>query len=397
MLDLAKVYGELNPPRRLLLGPGPSNVDPRVLKAMSSPLVGHLDPYFFEIMNEITELMRYAFRTKNRLTIPVSGTGSAGMEAALCNVVEPGDEVIIGQNGYFGERLGEIAKRCGGKVIEIKKEWGKAIAEEDIEDALRRSQARVVAVVHAETSTGVLQPLSEISRLVHDYDALLVVDAVTSLGGCELDVDALKIDVCYSGSQKCLNCPPGLSPITFSERAVDTIANRKTKVQSWYLDMSLIEKYWSEGRAYHHTAPISMIYGLREALRIVYEEGLEKRWIRHKKNSQAFISGIEAMGLEMYAEKEHRLPSLNSVAIPNGVSDTNVRSTLLNEFNIEVGGGLGPAKGRIWRVGLMGINSNENTVVIALESLERAIMKERTEPAKGEGVRAATEFFSKYQ
>ncbi|MFH0849255.1 MAG: alanine--glyoxylate aminotransferase family protein [archaeon] len=393
-LDLVKIYGELNPPARLLLGPGPSNVDPRVVKAMSSPIVGHLDPYFTEIMNETIELLRYVFKTKNRVTIPLPGTGSAGMEAALCNLIEPGDEVIVGQNGYFGERLSEIASRCGGRVIEVKQEWGKAIAEEAVEDALRKSKAKVVAIVHAETSTGVLQPLSAISRLAHEYDAQLVVDAVTSLGGCELDVDALGIDVCYSGSQKCLNCPPGLAPITFNERALEAVANRKTKVQSWYFDMSLMEKYSFEDRAYHYTAPISMIYALREALRIIHEEGLEERWVRHKRSSQAFINGIEAMGLNMYAEEEHRLPSLNSITIPKGVSDANVRATLLNEFNVEIGGGIGLAKGKMWRVGLMGVNSNERMVVTALESLERSIRKEEEKPATGEGVRAAIEFFS---
>jgi len=392
---LGNAYGELNPPARLLLGPGPSNVDPRVLKAMASPLVGHLDPYFFEVMNETMELLRYVFKTKNKLTIPISGTGTAGMEAALCNVVEPGDEVIIGMNGFFGERMSEMVPRCGGKVIGIKEDWGKAITKEAVEDTLKRSKAKVVALVHAETSTGVLQPLSEVSRVVHEYGALLLVDAVTSLGGCELDVDKLGIDVCYSGSQKCLNCPPGLAPITFNEKAINTVLNRKSKVQSWYFDVSLISKYWSEGRAYHHTAPISMIYGLREALRIVHEEGLEKRWDRHKRNSQAFISGIEAMGLKMHAEKEHRLPSLNSVSIPAGVLDKNVRTTLLNHFNIEVGGGLGVLAGKIWRVGLMGINSNEKTVILVLEALERALKKEGYELSMGEGVRAAIEFFSK--
>ena len=388
-------YGELNPPTRLLLGPGPSNVDPRVLKAMTSPLVGHLDPYFFEVMNETMELLRYAFKTKNRLTIPISGTGTAGMEAALCNIVEPGDEVVIGMNGFFGERMSEIAARCGGRVIPVKEDWGKAVTKEAVEDALKRSKAKVVALIHAETSTGVLQPLSEISKVVHEYGALLLVDAVTSLAGCELDVDDLAIDICYSGSQKCLNCPPGLAPITFNEKAFNMVLNRKSKVQSWYFDVSLIEKYWLEGRTYHHTAPISMIYGLREALRIVHEEGLEKRWNRHRKNSQAFISGIEAMGLGMHAEKEHRLPSLNTVSIPEGILDKNVRTTLLNDFNIEIGGGLGVLAGKIWRVGLMGINSNEKTVILVLEALESALKKEGYELKKGEGVRAATEFFTK--
>lgn len=385
---------ELNPPARLLLGPGPSNVDPRVLRAMTSPVVGHLDPYFLEVMDDTMELLRYAFRTKNKLTVPISGTGSAGMEASLCNVVEPGDEVIVGVNGFFGDRMAEVASRCGGKVIRVEQDWGKAIGREQVEAALKSSKASVVAVVHAETSTGILQPLDELSKITHEYGALLVADAVTSLGGCELDNDDLGLDVCYSCSQKCLSCPPGLAPITFSDKAIEKVLNRKTKVQSWYFDVSLLEKYWSEGRIYHHTAPISMIYGLREALRIVHEEGIENRWKRHRRNSQAFIAGIEAMGLKMHAERQNRLPSLNSVSIPPGVPDRNVRGTLLNDFNIEFGGGLGALSGKLWRVGLMGVNSTEKTVILALEALERALRKEGHRLAAGEGVRAAIEFFS---
>jgi alanine-glyoxylate transaminase / serine-glyoxylate transaminase / serine-pyruvate transaminase len=388
-------YAELIPPFRLLLGPGPSNVNPRVLKAMSSPIVGHLDAYFFEIMNETTELLRYAFQTRNKLTIPISGTGSAGMEAALCNVVEPGDEVIVGLNGFFGERMAEIVSRCGGKVIALREGWGKVIEKEAVDDALKKSDASVVAIVHAETSTGVLQPLTEISRVVHEHGALFLVDAVTSLGGCELDVDTMSIDICYSGSQKCLNCPPGLAPITFNDKAINAIHNRKSKIQSWYFDISLIEKYWSEGRVYHHTAPVSMIYGLREGLRVVYEEGLQHRWQRHRRNSEAFMNGIEAMGLELHVEAEHRLPSLNAVSIPTGVSDKNVRATLLNQFDTEIGGGLGELSSKIWRVGLMGINSNEGTVCLVLEALERALKKEGYKLQLGESLKAVAESYSK--
>jgi alanine-glyoxylate transaminase/serine-glyoxylate transaminase/serine-pyruvate transaminase len=361
---------------------------------MTSPVVGHLDPYFLEVMDDTMELLRYAFRTKNEFTVPISGTGSAGMEASLCNVVEPGDEVIVGVSGYFGARIAEVASRYGGKVIRVEQEWGKAIVREQVEAALKGSKASVVAVVHAETSTGILQPLDEISEIAHRYGALLVADAVTSLGGCELDNDDLRLDVCYSCSQKCLSCPPGLAPITFSDKAIEKVLNRKTKVQSWYFDVSLLGKYWSEGRIYHHTAPISMIYGLREALRIVHEEGIESRWKRHRRNSQAFIAGVEAMGLKMHAEEQHRLPSLNAVAIPQGVSDRNVRGTLLNDFNIEVGGGLGGLSGKLWRVGLMGVNSAEKTVILALEALERVLRKEGYKVPTGEGVRAAIEFFS---
>jgi len=387
-----KTYGELIPPNRILLGPGPSNVDPRVLKAMSTPLVGHLDPYFLELMDETMELLRYVFRTKNRLCIPISGTGSAGMEAAVCNVVERRDEVIVGVNGLFGERMSDVVTRCGGKSVEIKEEWGRVISKEAVEKALSESNAKVVGIVHAETSTGVLQPLKEISKLAKEYGALLLVDTVTSLGGCELDVDELGIDICYSGTQKCLNCPPGLAPITFNEKAMDLVRNRKTKVQSWYLDLSLIEKYWSEGRVYHHTAPISMIYGLREALRIIHEEGLEKRWERHKRNSFALISGVEAMGLKMHPP-DHRAPSLNSIAVPSGVPDLDVRKTLLNKFNIEIGGGLGVLKGKIWRVGLMGLNSNERNVMLFLDALGR-ILKNSGYPAEPvKGIEAAMKVY----
>jgi len=387
-----KTYRELIPPNRILLGPGPSNVDPRVLKAMSTPLVGHLDPYFLELMDETMDLLRYVFKTKNRLCIPISGTGSAGMEAAVCNIVERGDEVIVGVNGLFGERMSDVVTRCGGKSIEVKEEWGRAISKEAVEKALSESKAKVVGIVHAETSTGVLQPLNEISKLAKEYGALLLVDTVTSLGGCELNVDDLGIDICYSGTQKCLNCPPGLAPITYNEKAMDLVRNRKTKVQSWYLDLSLIEKYWSEGRVYHHTAPVSMIYGLREALRIIREEGLEKRWERHRRNSLALIRGIEAMGLKMHPP-EHRAPSLNSIAIPNGVPDLDVRKMLLNDFNIEIGGGLGVLKGKIWRVGLMGLNSNERNVMVFLDALGR-ILKSKGYPADPvKGIEAAMKVY----
>lgn len=388
-------YGELNPPLRLLLGPGPSNVHPRVLRALSLPIVGHLDPYCFEVMNETADLLRYAFKTKNKFAMPISGTGSAGMDAALCNVVEPGDEIIVGINGYFGERMAEMVTRHGGKVIGIREDWGRVVGKEAVEDALKKSNSKVVALVHAETSTGAVQPLSDIARVVHEYGALLLVDAVSSLGGCELDVDSLPIDICYSGSQKCLNCPPGMAPITFNEKAINTVLNRKSKVQSWYFDVSLIEKYWSEGRVYHHTAPISMLYAMREALRVIQEEGLEKRWQRHKENSQALVKGVDAIGLRMHVEDQHRLPTLNSISIPPGILDKNVRATLLNEFNMEIGGGLGTLGGKIWRVGLMGMNSNEGLVCLILEALERALKKEGYKIKIGEGIKAAAEFYSR--
>ncbi len=392
----AKVYGEIRPPERLLLGAGPSNVDPRVLKSLCSPLVAHLDPYFLEVMNDTVELLRYAFKTDNRITLPISGTGSAGMEAAVCNVVEEGDEVIVCVNGYFGERISEIVQRCRGKAIEVKAEWGKPIRREDVAEALARSNAKVVAIVHAETSTGVLQPLKDIAKTVHKYGALLLVDAVTSLGGCELDTDGYGIDICYSGSQKCLNAPPGLAPITANEKTMEKVRNRRTKVQSWYLDLSLIEKYWLEGnRVYHHTAPILLIYALREALRLIYEEGLEARWQRHRKNSAALIRGIEALGLTLHPDREYACPSLNAVSVPASVKDENVRRTLREEFNITVSGGLGALKGKVWRIGLMGLNSSERNVVLVLEALERALKKEGYPVKLGSGVAAAIEAYTK--
>jgi len=392
---MEKSYGELRPPERLLLGAGPSNTDPRVIRALTSPMVEHLDPYFTEIMDETTQLLRYVFKTGNRITFPISGTGSAGMESAICNVVERGDEVVVCINGFFGERMREMALRCGGKPVTVEAEWGKIIRKEDVEEALSESDAKVVTIVHGETSTGILQPLKEVSRLVHDYGALLVVDAVTSLGGCELDVDDCGIDVCYSASQKCLNSPPGLAPITASEKAMERIRNRETKVQSWYLDLSTIEKYWVEtDRTYHHTAPILLVYALRESLRLIYEEGLEQRWRRHQKNSSALINGLEALGLRMHAEKEHRCPSLNAVRVPEGVKDQNVRGTLLQDFNITVSGGLGKLKGKLWRIGLMGLNSSQRNVILVLEALERALRREGYPVKLGTGVAAAMEALS---
>ncbi|RJS74444.1 alanine--glyoxylate aminotransferase family protein [Candidatus Bathyarchaeota archaeon] len=385
-----KKYAEICPPERLLLGAGPSNVDPRVLKALISPIVAHLDPFFLEVMDETVELLRYAFRTKNHITMPISGTGSAGMESAICNIVEEGDDVVVCVNGFFGERMKEMVQRCGGNPVVVEAEWGEPIRREDVEKALSESNARVVTIVHAETSTGILQPIKEISRTVHEYDALLVVDAVTSLGGCELDVDEYSIDLCYSASQKCLNCPPGLAPITASEKAMERIRNRKTKVQSWYLDLSTIEKYWLENnRVYHHTAPILLVYALREALRLLYEEGLESRWRRHEKNGDALVAGLEALGLEMHARKENRCPAITAIKIPENVSDINVRTALREQFGITVSGGLGRLAGQVWRIGLMGINSSERNVILVLEALERVLKKEGFPVELGTGVGAA--------
>ena len=371
-----KSYEPFNPPKRLLLGPGPSPVDDRVLAAMAAPLLGHLDPLFLQCMDDVQSLLRYVFETENRVTIPISATGSAGMEAALINVIEPGDDVVVCINGVFGERMRDIVGRAGGKAIVVEAPWGEPIDANKIEAALKSSSSpRAVALVHAETSTGVLQNLSGLSEMAHQHGALLIVDAVTSLGGHPVGIDRNGIDICYSGTQKCLGAPPGLSPITLNERALDRIRSRRSKVQSWYLDITMVEKYWGDDRTYHHTAPISMNYALREALRLIYEEGLEARWRRHELNHRALVAGIEAMGLRMHVVPENRLWSLNAVSVPEGVDDARVRARLLDE-DIEIGGGLGPLKGKIWRIGLMGSGSTRENVFLVLEALGRALKME---------------------
>ncbi|HWP44131.1 MAG TPA: alanine--glyoxylate aminotransferase family protein [Blastocatellia bacterium] len=367
---------KFEPMKRLLLGPGPSPVEDRVLDAMRAPLLGHLDPLFLKCMDDIQALLRYVFETENRLTIPVSGTGSAGMEAAIVNCIEPGDEVVVCIIGVFGERMRDMIERAGGLPVEVRAEWGKSIDRDRIEEALKSCRPRALALVHAETSTGVLQDLTGIGSLAHNEGALLIVDAVTSLGGHPVGVDRNRIDVCYSGTQKCLGAPPGLAPITFSDRALARIRARKSRVQSWYFDITMVERYWGEDRTYHHTAPISMNYALREALRIVYEEGLESRWKRHRLNHLALVAGLEAMGLEMNVAPDNRLWSLNAVKVPEGVDDARVRSRLLEDFNIEIGGGLGPLKGRIWRIGLMGSGSTRDNVLTVLDCLRRALEAE---------------------
>jgi alanine-glyoxylate transaminase/serine-glyoxylate transaminase/serine-pyruvate transaminase len=371
-----KTYERFQPPKRVLLGPGPSPVEDRVLEAMAAPVLGHLDPLFLRCMDDIQEMLRYVFETNNRVTVPISATGSAGMEAALVNIIEHGDEVVVCIHGVFGERMLDIIERAGGKPVIVRAEWGRAIDREDIEAALDSSKPRALAIVHAETSTGVLQDLTGLAELAHARGALLVVDAVTSLGGHPVGVDRNGIDVCYSGTQKCLGAPPGLAPITFSDRALERIRARISKVQSWYLDITMVEKYWGSDRTYHHTAPISMNYALREALRIVCDEGLEARWRRHELNHRALVAGVEAMGLEMNVAREHRLWSLNAVRVPEGVDDARVRGRLLNDANIEIGGGIGSLKGKIWRIGLMGFGSSRENVRLVLDALHRALNAE---------------------
>jgi len=356
---------------RVLMGPGPSEVHPRVLRAMATPLIGHLDPEFLGVMDDIKAMTQETLQTKNPLTFVVSAPGSAGMETCLVNLLEPGDEAIICIHGVFGNRMADIAERCGAKVTKVEAEWGTPIKIEDVERALKNRSPKVLAIVHAETSTGVLQPLEEISRLTKAAGALFVVDAVTSYCGTELKVDEWGIDALYSGTQKCLSAPPGLSPVTFSQAAIDVLDSRKTKVQSWFLDLSLVKNYWAgEKRAYHHTAPVSAMYAMREALRIVLEEGLEHRFKRHQKNHELLRDGLEAVGFEFLVDKEYRLPMLNAVRIPEGVDDTDVRKRLLEKYNIEIGGGLGPFAGKVWRIGLMGESSDANHVNMLLAALK---------------------------
>lgn len=383
-------------PRRLLLGPGPSIVHPRVLQALATPLVGHLDPVFLKVMNEIQTLLRHVFSTTNQFTIAVSGTGSAGMEAAVVNVVEPGDAVIVGVNGVFGTRLATVVERCGGKAIRLEVPWGQVIEPETVAEALRQSSpVKAVVLVHAETSTGAWQPLEPISPLCRRYDALLVVDAVTSLGGIPVEVDRWGIDVCYSATQKCLSCPPGLAPLTLSERALSVVKNRRSPCQSWYFDLSLIADYWTEhNRAYHHTAPISMLYGLREALRLIEEEGLPARFARHQLNSRALLAGLMAFGFDPLPLPDRRLPTLICVTIPAHVDEAAVRSRLLERFGIEIGGGLGPLKGKVWRIGLMGESSTEANVLTLLNALEEIGIRGGWISTPGAGLQAAAHIYS---
>jgi alanine-glyoxylate transaminase/serine-glyoxylate transaminase/serine-pyruvate transaminase len=383
-------FPELRPPARVLLGPGPSNVHPRVMKAMLSPLLGHLDPEFVGIMENIKKLLRLVFRTSNEITFPVSGTGSAGMECVMANLIEAGDEVVVGVNGAFGGRLAEIADRLGAKVHKVEAPWGRIIEPDQVALALSKiEKPKLVAIVHAETSTGVHQPLEEISRMTHRSGALLVADAVTSLGCVPLEIDAWGIDACYSCTQKGLGAPPGLSPVTFSERAMAAVRARKTKCRSWYLDVGLIEQYWGPDRLYHHTAPITMNYAIYEALRIVVEEGLEARFKRHLANASALVAGLKAVGIGLAAQEGHRLPQLTAITIPEGIDDAKVRARLLKIFNIEIGAGLGPFKGKVWRIGLMGEGSRRENVMLVLNALEEILGSMGMEIARGRALAAA--------
>lgn len=379
---------------RLLLGPGPSDAHPRVLSAMTTPLLGHLDPHYLDLMNETQELLRQMYRTRNKNTFPLPATGMGGMEACLVNLIEPGDTAVIFKKGFFGDRMVEIAGRAGAMVTVFDRPWGQVFDLDQIRDALKRLTPKVMGIVHAETSTGARQPLEEIGAICRETGTLLLVDCVTSLGCINVDVDGWGIDAVYSCSQKGLGCPPGLSPVSFSDRAMETIRKRRSKVQSWYFDMTLLSQYWGSERMYHHTAPISMTYALREGLKIVLEEGLDPRFHRHERNHRALKAGLEAIGLTYIADPNHLLPQLNAVRIPDGIDDVTCRKQLLAEFGIEIGGGLGEFKGKAWRIGMMGFNSKPNCVVQVLSGLEQVMRKAGAQIEPGAGVTAAeTDYF----
>ena len=391
-------YPDLRFSERILMGSGPSMADPRVLRAMNTPVLGYLDPDHLRTMDDVVELLRYAFQTQNEATFPVQGTGFSGMEACLGSLIEPEDKVLVAVNGFFGGRMCEMAERCGARVVRLDQDWGKVFLPEVIEGALRRHpDAKLFAVVHGETSTGARQPLEGIGKLCREYGPLFLVDAVTSLGGSPLYVDAWEIDLCYSGSQKCLGCPPGMAPVTLSERALGVMAERRRKAASYYLDLSLIKDYWNDRHFYHHTGPVSMVYSLREALRILADEGLEARWHRHAQNASALWAGLEALGLDLFADKDCRLPSLTTVRLKEAMEDVPLRSRLLREFNLEVGGGLGPFAGRIWRIGLMGYTCTRRNVIYFLSALESLFQDLGLLGEVGQGLTAAQGVYLDHQ
>ena len=387
---MTEQFTELRPTARILLGPGPSNVHPRVMKAMMSPVIGHLDPDFVKVMEDLKSLQRAVFRTRNEMTFPASGTGSSGMEMIAANLIEDGDQVVVGVNGAFGARFADCAERQGARVHKVEAEWGRIVEPDAVKQVLARvSNPKLVVIVHAETSTGVHQPIEEIAALTRTYGALLVVDAVTSLACVPLEIDQWGIDACFSCTQKGLSAPPGLAPVTFSARAMEVIRQRKSRCRSWYLDVAAIGSYWGSERVYHHTAPITMIYALYEALRVVMEEGLEQRWLRHRRNAAALHAGLDALGLELAAQQGHRLPQLTTVAVPAGVDEARVRAELLQQFNIEIAAGLGPLRGKVWRVGLMGESSRRENVTLVLGALEQILGGAGFELSRGKALAAA--------
>jgi alanine-glyoxylate transaminase/serine-glyoxylate transaminase/serine-pyruvate transaminase len=392
---MAALPSALNAPVRTLLGPGPSDTHPRVLAALAQPTVGHLDPYYLRIMDELQSMLREVFRTKNRMTMAISGTGSAGQEATVLNLVEPGDRVLICINGVFGNRLFDMAERAGGEVSKIERPWGEVFDVAEVKEALARVKPKIVAIVVAETSTGAWQPIEEIAAAVRDAGAMLIIDTVTALGGIPVEIDKWQIDAVYSGTQKCLGCPPGLAPVSFSDRAIDKILKRREKVRSWYLDLSLIANYWGSDRVYHHTAPINMTYGLHESLRLVLEEGLDACFARHRRNHLALKAGLAAIGMEYATQSGRELPQLNAVRIPTGIDDATIRKALLERFGIEIGAGLGAFKGKVWRIGLMGYSSRETNVLILLAALEQLLAEQGCRFERGAAIAAANECYSK--
>ena len=381
---------ELQPPQKVLLGPGPSTVHPRVLQALSLPVMGHLDPTFFQVMDDVCEMLRMVFHTTNFMTVPISSTGTGAMETACANIIEPGDSMLVCRNGYFGIRLADIAERCGATVHVMDTPWGKAVDPQMLKDELKKHPGlKAVGVVHAETSTGVLSDMKELVDVIHESGALAIVDAVTSLGGHEVRMDDWGIDVCYSATQKCLGAPPGVARISLSPAAMDVVAKRPSKVQSFYFNLKDLEAYWNQTRAYHHTSPINMTYALREALRMMMEEGQENRINRHARVAAALRAGAEALGLSLLAEEGHRLNPLTTLSIPEGIEDAKVRRALLNDYDIEIGGGLGEFAGKAWRVGLMGESARERNVFALLSALETILSKEGYEVAFGASLSAA--------
>ncbi len=392
---MANGIGELLPPPRLMLTPGPSNVDPRVYRAMATPLVGHLDPWFTEMMGDVQVLLRQVFQTQNRVTFPISASGSGGIEAAVVNPLEPGDEAIICVNGTFSERMAIIAERTGARVTRVEAPYGRAVDPEDVRRAGKGRKVKLVGVTHGESSTAVASELNAFRRVADELEAILVVDTVSTLAGMPLNVDGQRLDICFSGSQKALSAPPGLAPITLNERVEQMLRARKTPVQSWYFDLTTTMNYWGKERTYHHTAPISLIFALREALRIVVEEGLSARWERHRQNQQALLAGIEAMGLEPFVENPaERMITVTAIKVPAGVDDRKVRQQLLDEFNIEIAGGFGPLKGKIWRVGLLGCSSTKNNVLLFLAAFEKVLLDQGCKVPAGAGVSAAVRSYA---
>jgi len=392
----ASMFNSFHPPVRTLMGPGPSDVNPRILEALSRPTVGHLDPAFIDMMDEVKALLQYVFQTKNELTLPVSAPGSAGMETVFTNLLERGDKAIICQNGVFGGRMKENVERCGAEAVMVQDDWGTAVDLNKVEDALKANpDAKLLAFVHAETSTGVRSDAKALCALARQYDCLAVVDAVTSLAGIELKVDEWGIDAIYSGTQKCLSCVPGLSPVSFSERAAQVIRERKTPVQSWFLDLNLVMGYWggSAKRAYHHTAPVNSLYALHESLVIVQEEGLEQSWQRHASNHRALVVGIESLGLSFVVDAACRLPQLNLVKFPDTIDDAVVRSALLSDYSLEIGSGLGAFAGKVWRIGLMGFASSQTNVYLCLSALGNVLRQQGLDVDPAAAVLAAKQTY----